>query len=133
MGARQLCKALTRPLLDLVELQARLESVEELYERPTENDWSDNASCKSMKPYAVSCILESYPTLDSLARFLYARCNENTSKNALIRISRRASGQTASRESASRRAVTASNPPESAGEKLAGTSPLREERLSYLP
>jgi DNA mismatch repair protein MutS len=34
MGARQLRRALTRPLLDLVELNARLESVEELYESP---------------------------------------------------------------------------------------------------
>ncbi|MGH2506518.1 MAG: DNA mismatch repair protein MutS, partial [Ktedonobacteraceae bacterium] len=34
MGARQLRRALTRPLLDLTELHARLESVEELYESP---------------------------------------------------------------------------------------------------
>jgi DNA mismatch repair protein MutS len=34
MGARQLRRALTRPLLDLAELNARLESVEELYESP---------------------------------------------------------------------------------------------------
>ena len=34
MGARQLRRALTRPLLDLVELNARLESIEELYESP---------------------------------------------------------------------------------------------------
>jgi len=34
MGARFLRRALTRPLLDLVELNARLESVEELYESP---------------------------------------------------------------------------------------------------
>jgi DNA mismatch repair protein MutS len=34
MGARQLRRALTRPLLDLAELQARLESVEELYKSP---------------------------------------------------------------------------------------------------
>ncbi|HET8841680.1 MAG TPA: DNA mismatch repair protein MutS [Ktedonobacteraceae bacterium] len=34
MGARQLRRALTRPLLDLTELNARLESVEELYESP---------------------------------------------------------------------------------------------------
>lgn len=34
MGARQLRSALTRPLLDLVELNARLTSVEELYESP---------------------------------------------------------------------------------------------------
>jgi len=34
MGARLLRRALTRPLLDLAELQARLQSVEELYEDP---------------------------------------------------------------------------------------------------
>ena len=34
MGARLLRQALTRPLLDLTELNARLESVEELYESP---------------------------------------------------------------------------------------------------
>ena len=34
MGARLLRRALTRPLLDLTELNARLESVEELYESP---------------------------------------------------------------------------------------------------
>jgi DNA mismatch repair protein MutS len=34
MGARLLRRALTRPLLDLTELHARLESVEELYESP---------------------------------------------------------------------------------------------------
>jgi DNA mismatch repair protein MutS len=34
MGARQLRRALARPLLDLAELHARLESVEELYESP---------------------------------------------------------------------------------------------------
>lgn len=34
MGARFLRRALTRPLLDLVELNARLESVEEFYESP---------------------------------------------------------------------------------------------------
>lgn len=34
MGARLLRRALLRPLLDLAELQARLESVEELYESP---------------------------------------------------------------------------------------------------
>ena len=34
MGARFLRRALTRPLLDLVELHARLEGVEELYESP---------------------------------------------------------------------------------------------------
>ena len=34
MGARFLRRALTRPLLDLVELNARLECVEELYESP---------------------------------------------------------------------------------------------------
>ena len=34
MGARQLRRSLTRPLLDLTELNARLTSVEELYESP---------------------------------------------------------------------------------------------------
>jgi DNA mismatch repair protein MutS len=34
MGARLLRRALTRPLLDLAELQARLQSVEELHENP---------------------------------------------------------------------------------------------------
>lgn len=34
MGARLLRRALTRPLLDLADLQARLQSVEELYEEP---------------------------------------------------------------------------------------------------
>jgi DNA mismatch repair protein MutS len=34
MGARQLRKAITQPLLDLKQLEARLESVEELYESP---------------------------------------------------------------------------------------------------
>lgn len=36
MGARYLRRALTRPLLDLVELHARQESVEELYESPAQ-------------------------------------------------------------------------------------------------
>src|SRR6266566_90021 len=34
MGARQLRRAITQPLLDLKQLEARLESVEELYESP---------------------------------------------------------------------------------------------------
>src|SRR5713226_5745847 len=34
MGARQLRRAITQPLLDLSELEARLQSVEELYESP---------------------------------------------------------------------------------------------------
>src|SRR5260370_38290302 len=34
MGARQLRRTITQPLLDLAQLEARLQSVEELYESP---------------------------------------------------------------------------------------------------